>query len=135
MARQMSLAVVGADFLNKRGPTRRFEIRLCKPGEPVKLVPEPKNPADPLAIAVLSCRDIQMGYVRAERAQFIGTAMRRAGVKAIFQRAEPFGCTIRVSLDGSEPILPPDDTESHAADWPPPMSDDPEWIPDHLWPD
>lgn len=135
MGRQLSIAVVGADHVNRKGPTRRFEIALCNPGEPVELRPEPRNPADPLAIAVYSCRGIQIGYVRAERAQFIGTVMRRAAVKAIYQRAEPWGCTVRLSLDGSTPILPADDMDARSQDWPPPGSDDAEWWPDEEWPD
>jgi hypothetical protein len=134
MSRQLSIAVVGADFLNKRGPTRRFEIALCNPGEPVHLVPEPRNKVDPLAIAVMSARGIQIGYVRAEQAQYIGTCMKRGGVAAVFQRVDPWGCTLRLSLDGSAPILPVEG-DPHANDWPPPMSDDPDWWPDHLWPD
>lgn len=135
MLRQMSVAVVGADFPNRRGPTRRFEIAICQPGEPVELRPEPRNPADPLAIAVYSCRGVQIGYVRAEQAQYIGTQMKRGGVRAIFQREEPWGCTARISLDGSAPILPADNNESGAFDWPPPGSEDADWWPDEEWPD
>lgn len=128
--RHLSLAVVGADHPNRRGPTRRFEIAICHPGEPVELRPEPGNPADPRAIAVYSCRGVQIGYIRAERAQLIGTAMNRAGVTAIFQRAEPWGATIRASLDGSPPTLP-EPLQMRGEDWPPPGSDDPDWWPDN----
>ena len=134
MQRHISLAVVGADFPNKRGPTRRFEIAICTPGERIDLIPEPNNPADPRAIAVFSERGVQIGYVRAERAQHIGNAIRRHGVKAIFQQAEKWGATIRASLDGTAPKLPePDD--SRANDWPPPGSEDADWWPDEEWPD
>jgi hypothetical protein len=46
---ELSLAVVGIDFPNpdKSRSNRRFEIALCRPGDPVELRPEPKNPADP----------------------------------------------------------------------------------------
>lgn len=126
----LSLAVVGVDFDNKRGPTRRFEIAICVPGEPVQLRREPKNPADSRAIGVYSMREVQIGYIRAEQAQWIGAML--DSMVAIFQRADTFGAVIRVTFDGSAPLLPkslpskavrgavcPDD-----GDWPPPSSQD-----------
>lgn len=130
--RHLSLAVVGADHPNKKGPTRRFEIAMCIPGEPVHLVPEPKNIADKQAIAVYSDRHIQIGYIRAERCQMIHTAMRRHGVNAIFQQADKWGATIRAHLDGTEPVLP-EHADSRAADWPPPGSEDADWWPDEIY--
>ena len=121
MFHRLSLAVVGADHPNRKGPTRRFEIAMCVPGEPVVLIPEPKNPADPLAIAVYSCRNIQIGYVRAERCQLVHTAMNRNGVQAIFQESNRWGATIRAHLDGTEPTLPIKDVDQEN-DWPPPGS-------------
>ena len=130
----LSLAVVGADHPNKSGPTRRFEIAMCHPGEPVALRHEPKNPADSNAIAVYSARDIQIGYIRAERAPLILLAMGRAGVTAIFQQKEKWGATIRAHLDGSDPVLPP-----IAATRPADRSyfgpEDDGWWPDEIWPD
>ncbi|MFQ3894583.1 HIRAN domain-containing protein [Sphingobium sp. R-7] len=132
--KHLSLAVVGAQHENKSGPARIFEIALCQPGEPVDLRPEPKNPADPQAVAVYSARGIQIGYIRAERAPLIGKAMRDGIVQAIFQQKEKWGATIRAHLDGSDPVLPPP-TDSRAADWPPPGSEDADWWPDEEWPD
>ena len=132
--RQLSLAVVGAQYENKSGPTRMFEISMCEPGEMVELRPEPKNKHDPQAIAVYSARSIQIGYIRAERCQLIHTAMRRLGVSAIFQHADRWGCTIRAHLDGTAPVLP-DLDDSRAAD---PVSfgrEDDCWWPDEEWPD
>lgn len=129
MPRQMSLAVVGADYPNRRGPGRRFEIAICAPGEPVELRPEPNNPADPRAVAVYSCRGVQIGYLTAERAPLIGRDVREGRIRTIFQRAERWGATIRAAFDGAEPALPAgpiDDT----GDWPPPGSDDSDWWPD-----
>jgi hypothetical protein len=131
MIRELSLAIVGADHPNKKGPGRRFEIALCLPGEAVELRREPKNPADPYAIAVYSARDIQIGYVRAERAQLVGLMMRRAPFSAIFQGAESWGATIRA---GVNPTLP-EPSDSEAYDWPPPGSEDADWWPDEVWPD
>lgn len=130
-----SLAVVGADFpnKNKKGPTRRFEIALCLPGEPVRLEREPKNEADPQAVAVFSARDVQLGYLRAEQAPWIG-GMIVGGreIQAVFQRATPFGCWIRVAFDGEQPsveglteppALPRQDNEESG------------WYPDEIYPD
>ena len=130
----LSLAVVGADHPNKNGPGRRFEIAMCIAGERIDLVPEPRNPVDPHAVAVYSARNIQIGYVRAERAQLIKSAIGRGTVRAIFQDRAQWGAIIRVHLDGTEPTLP-DPADSRANDWPPPGSEDPDWWPDEVWPD
>ena len=102
---------------------------MCIPGEVIELRPEPKNPADPRAIAVYSARGIQIGYVPAEQAQWIGG--RLGEVRAVFQRAEPYGAVIRISFDGTDPVLPADlfhrvrsdpaaDEEAYGEDdWPP----------------
>jgi hypothetical protein len=129
----MSIAVVGAEYPNKRGPGRRFEVQLCAPGEPVELRREPKNPADSRAVAVYSERDVQLGYVPAEQAQWIGGQL--AVVRAIFQRSDKFGAVIRATFDGSMPVLPvekpPPAPPPHSHDdgfdddWPPrPPKDD-----------
>jgi hypothetical protein len=105
--RELSLAVVGADFPNKKGPGRRFEIAICAPGEPTHLVPEPKNPADHRAIAVFSCRGVQIGYLTAERCGLIGKQLRSGReISAVFQQATPAGALIRVTFDGEKPALP-----------------------------
>jgi len=121
-----SLAVVGADYPNKRGPGRRFEIALCTPGEPIEPRPEPKNPADERAVAVYSCRGVQIGYLSAERCGRIGQLI-RAGrvVTAVFQQPTRYGAVIRIALDGAVPVLPPA-RESQP---------EPEWWPDEEWPD
>ena len=84
--KQLSLHVVGANHPNADGSNRRFEILLCVPGEPIELVPEPKNPADPSAIAVVSARHIQIGYLTADRAPWIGSMLRNGReLQAVFQ--------------------------------------------------
>lgn len=102
-----SLAVVGADFPNHRGPPRRFEIAICKPGDPVQLVPEPKNPADPRAVQVQSIRGVVLGYITAERCGWI-SSMLAVGreITAIFQEATEYGALIRVAFDSEIPTLP-----------------------------
>ncbi|HEY0270119.1 MAG TPA: HIRAN domain-containing protein [Sphingomonas sp.] len=110
----LSLAVVGAQFANPRRkgqPTgdRQMEILLCQPGERVELRPEPTNKADQNAIAVYSDRGVQIGYVSADRTLIVQRAWEGArDVRAVFQRANAWGCAIRISFDGSEPVLPPD---------------------------
>ncbi|EZP65275.1 hypothetical protein BV96_04699 [Sphingomonas paucimobilis] len=123
-----SILVKGADYPNKRGPGRRFEIAMCVPGEPVVLRREPKNPADSRAIGVYSTRGIQIGYVPAEQAQWIGGQL--AVIRAIFQRAESVGAIIRATFDGSEPVLPPEKAVQRPA--PPPS--DPDGYGDDDWP-
>ncbi|MFN3943919.1 MAG: HIRAN domain-containing protein [Allosphingosinicella sp.] len=126
----LSLAVVGADYPNRKGPGRRFEIELCRPGEPVVLIPEPKNPADPRAVAVFSCRGIQIGYLSAERCGWIGSIIGSGrDVRAIFQHKTSYGAAIRVAFDGEEPALPP---VRHATEQP---VDDSGFYPDEEWPD
>ncbi len=128
-ARQLSLHVVGANHSNRKGGgDRRFEILLCVPGEPVELVPEPRNPVDPNAVAVLSARGVQIGYLTAERAPWVGAKMRNGTeVVAIFQSATPGGAAIRVGLDGDYPVLP--ETK------PPPSDNDDGFWPDEIPPD
>jgi len=105
--RQLSLAIVGSQFPNKRGPDRRFEIAVCAPGDEVALVHEPKNRADQNAIMVLSERGVQMGYISADRTSLIHRVWReKRSIRAVFQEKTDWGAWVRVSLDGSEPALP-----------------------------
>lgn len=131
----ITLAVVGADYKNKgKSPPRRFEIPICRPGEPVELVPEPKNPADENAIAVFSCRGIQIGYITAERAPMIGKRMREGyDVVAVFQAPASFGAYIRASFDGSMPEVP--DVSQPSMQRPSPPCEERDFWPDPEWPD
>lgn len=125
----LSLAVVGVDFANrdKSKSNRRFEIALCAPGEPVELRPEPKNPADPRAVAVFSVRGMQLGYLTAERCGRIGALIREGReVNAVFQAEARHGAWIRVAFDGEVPVVP------IAA---PAAAGEPEFYPDEVWPD
>lgn len=56
---EVTLAVVGMDFpkADKSGSSRRMELMLCRPGDPIELRPEPNNEHDPFAIAVFSERE------------------------------------------------------------------------------
>jgi hypothetical protein len=129
----MSLDVVGVDHPNrKKQVPRRFEIEMCSPGEPVELIPEPTNPADERAVAVFSARGIQIGYLRAERAPLIG-GMIKAGteIRAIFQAATKWGAIVRITTDGTDPVLP----LPSVRDVPPASADDSGFYPDPEWPD
>lgn len=126
--RELSLHVVGADHPNRGGGNRRFEILLCTPGEAVTLVPEPRNPVDPNAVMVLSARGVQIGYLTADRAAWIGAMLRQGReVAALFQQATPMGAAIRVAFDGVVPVLP----EVQPAEADP----EPEFWPDEVPPD
>lgn len=134
--RPQSLAVVGVGFPNKaKGPSRAFEIAICRPGDPVELRPEPKNPADARAIAVFSERDVQIGYLRAEHAWRIGK-LAEAGhsATAIFQEATKYGAAIRVAFNGETPVLP-DIPSEQEADSPTSFDEPADWYPDPEWPD
>ena len=106
---------------------------MCRPGEPVELAPEPDNPADENAIAVFSCRGVQIGYLTAERAPYIGGLMRSGQeVQCIFQEATDYGAAIRAAFGGDVPVLPPKKTpEQRAIE----VDPEPDWYPDEEWPD
>lgn len=124
----MSLAVVGGRFLNADGGSRQFEIMLCDPGEPVDLRPEPKNPHDPRAVAVISARGIQIGYLTAERCGRIGALIRSGREwRAVFQAATNFGAWIRIAFDGEEPVV--------TGEVPGAQKPQQDWWPDDVWPD
>lgn len=104
---ELTLAVVGIDFPNADGSNRRSEAMMTLPGEPVELLPEPKNKYDSNAIAVVSPRGIQLGYINAERAPYIGGRMSRGeDVEAIFQGLDGASAFIRVRFGGGVPTLP-----------------------------
>lgn len=128
----LSLAVVGADYPNKRGPGRRFEIAICRPGDPVELIPEPKNPADERAVAVFSERGVQLGYLTAERCGWIGGMIRDGrDVVAVFQNPTQFGAVIRVAFDGASPELPAEHQNCAEAE----SQEDGGFYPDYIPPD
>lgn len=136
MPQELSLRVVGVAYANKDGGNRRTEIMFCNPGEFIELRLEPKNEADPHAVAVFSARGFQIGYLSAERAPWIGGFMRQGrDIRAIFQEPTEYGAVIRVAFDGIIPTLPsprPErdenffdelyqpDADDDGADWCPP---------------
>jgi hypothetical protein len=138
---QLSLAVVGVRFANpdKSKSNRRFEIKLCSPGEPIELRPEPKNDADANAIAVFSVRGVQIGYLTAERAPRMGALIRQGReVTAVFQGEAQHGAWIRVAFDGETPVVPEQRGEAGSPDVAPDVRSDASddgFYPDEIWPD
>ena len=129
MAHEFSMIVMGATHPNADGSNRQFEILTCRPGDPLVLKREPRNPADPSAVAVMTARGGQIGYLPADRCGWIGGKMAQgADVRAIFQAVVPAGPVIRVNMAGAEPTLPPAATPRMTA-----APDD--FYPDPIWPD
>lgn len=124
---------MGAAFPSADGSNRQFEILLCKPGEPMDLVPEPKNKFDEHAIAVYSCRGMQIGYLSAERASRVGALLAEYEVHAVFQRKADFGAWIRVSFDGSVPVLTDAMLVGKQDEPTTPQLVEPDFYPDECW--
>lgn len=109
-----SLPAIGERHENEDGTSRQAELAVCRPGEAVRLVREPDNPHDRMAVAVLSCRGIKVGYLKRDRAVWIGSKIDRGyDVRAIVERVKganlpnaTLGLVMRVSLHGEEPELP-----------------------------
>lgn len=127
--RPFSLAIVGLPYPNKRGPDRRFEATICAPGEPIELRPEPNNKHDRWAVAAFSCRGVQIGYVTAEKAQWLGGMIREGReITVIWQGLVQNTGWVRVALDGEMPDLPPQRARPESQDdtgfYPDPIYDD-----------
>lgn len=107
MIQELTLTVVGIDFPNADGSNRRFEAMMTVPGDTVELIPEPRNKHDSNAVAVVSPRGVQIGYLSAERAPYICSRMARGDdIVAIFQGIDGGLAFIRVRFDGTTPTLP-----------------------------
>jgi hypothetical protein len=111
-----SLPACGERFDNEDGTSRQEELRYCQPGETVRLVREPENPHDTRAVAVFSARGVRVGYLKRDRAVWVGSKIDRGyDVRAIVERVKGvqlpdavLGLVIRVSMDGDDPELPID---------------------------
>ncbi len=72
------------------------------------MILEPKNKHDSNAIAMMSPRGVQLGYINAERAPYSGGRMVRGeDDEAIFQRLAGGSAFIHVGLGGGAPTSPP----------------------------
>ncbi len=105
------LRVVGVTYPNRDGSSRQDEIGRCVVGEAVELYRERTNRFDPSAVAVYSRRDVQLGYVGADRCGWIGSKVDRGyEVACIVDRitgggAGWLGLVLRIRIAGGE--LPP----------------------------
>lgn len=124
---QHTLPIVGIAYPNKRGPTRIFELQVCQPGEVLELRPEPDNEFDPYALAVYSCRGIQLGYVPAERcARLTSMLLNGREVRAAYQGRDRIRGYMRIAYDGDTPVIPATKPEVQPEQdfWPDPVWDD-----------
>jgi hypothetical protein len=129
---EFTLPIRGSDHPDSKKHNRRFEVELCVPGEPVELRLEPKNPFDPLAVAIHSVRGVRMGYVPAERCAWIGGRIRNGElIVAAFQGIAEGTGYIRINLAGDRPTLPP----ARPQDAPAEPIDHDAIDPDYGWPD
>ncbi len=109
-----SLNVVGESYRNPDGSSRQTEIARCRAGEAVILTREPDNRHDTNAVAVHSARGVQIGYVAAEHARWIGGKIDDGHrVLALIERihggtkGKPSrGVLIRLNLEGEQPAKP-----------------------------
>jgi len=105
---ELTLAIVGLDYPNADRSNRRFELALCRPGDPLELRPEPRNRHDPRAVAVWRSGGGQLGYISAERCGWIGGRLRGGEeASAVFQGAAGAVAYCRVRFGGGAPTLPP----------------------------
>jgi hypothetical protein len=125
--KELTLAILGIDFPNndRSRSNRRSELMLLSPGAAMTLVPEPRNPVDPQAVAVFSPSGLQVGYLSAERAPWIGARIRAGDeVNAILQGMEGSTGYLRVRIGGGAPTLPPVRARDEA------VAGDPDFWPD-----
>lgn len=100
------LRLVGERYDNPNGTSRQDELAQCSIGEAVTLQREPDNPVDPGAVAVYSCRGVQLGYVGADRAAWIRGKIDRgydieASIEKLMGDGEsemPLGAVLSVEL-------------------------------------
>lgn len=100
----MSLAVVGATYPTARARSRRGEIAICQPGEPIEFRRERAGRDGRRSVGVYSARGVQIGYVHADGADRIAAQI--AVARGVFQGADTFGAIIYATFDGSTPTLP-----------------------------
>lgn len=104
----------GEWFDNEDGTSRQAELRNCVPGEVIHFVREPDNEHDHMAVALVTIRGIRVGYLRRDRAVWIGSKIDRGyDVRAIVERVKgshlpdaTLGLVVRVNMEGDEPELP-----------------------------
>ena len=75
------LNVVGSAYDNDDGSSRQIVTSALRAGEAVELRREPTNKHDPAAVAVFSARGIQIGYLGASRAAWVGSKIDKGQVR------------------------------------------------------
>ena len=110
------LRVVGVTYPNSDGSSRQAEIARCVAGERIELWRERSNPFDPSAVAVISARDVQVGYIGADRCAWIGSKIDRGlPISVIVDRIlggdhdRWIGMVIRLNMGGEMPSFDPDE--------------------------
>ena len=106
---ELTLPIVGINHSNddKAKTNRRSELMLLGPGTALELRLEPKNKHDSNAIGVWGPSGIQVGYVPAERAPWLGGRIRLGEeVQAILQGLTEHSGWMRVRIGGGVPSLP-----------------------------
>ncbi|WP_374594771.1 HIRAN domain-containing protein [Sphingosinicella sp.] len=68
MAKARIYDIVGESQINKDGSARQTVLRHCEPGDPVKLLREPKNAHDRNAIFVTTLNGRGVGYIKRDEA-------------------------------------------------------------------
>lgn len=109
------LPACGEWYDNEDGTSRQAELAKCVPGDPLDLKREPDNPHDPRAVAVFTLNGIRVGYLRRDRAVWIGSKIDRGyKVQAIVERIKgahlpnaTLGLVMRLNMDGERPTLGP----------------------------
>ena len=97
----------GERFANTGGSSRQDELARCLPGEAIRLEREPRNPRDPMAVALYSSRAVQVGYLGREHAEWLAPLIDagqsiKASVIRVAPKGRPFSplaLTIKVTLD------------------------------------
>lgn len=109
-----SLAAVGCSYDNEDGSSRQLELAECRPGDQLRLVRQPDNPHDPLAVAIVTTTsDTCVGYLSRDRACWIAPKIDRGyEVRAIVERVKgahlpdaTLGLVLRINMDGEEPAI------------------------------
>lgn len=111
-----SLPACGEVHANNDGTCRQCELALCRPGDRLRLVREPKNIHDRNAIAIVTERGVRVGYLSRRYASVWASKIDRgAAPRVIVERIKGvglpgamLGLVMRVNLEGEEPELPSD---------------------------
>lgn len=107
------LAARGERYPNADGSSRQDELARCRPGEALQLLREPTNEHDPSAVAIFSCRGVQLGYLSADHAGWIGSKIDRGyDVRAVVERVKgahlegaTLGLVLLLNMEGDDPTL------------------------------